>query len=230
MKAKNLFFLLPLSLLLFSLDSPKALRAYFKKEILPVLRAQRLKLEPHLSQADKDRIAFLRKELKFTRGENQAIDTHSDREKYRLEAASIAFRNFETIKALFDEIEPQRKIWKQEIEKMLPQEKSVKFRRLERVFSSVGFLLMDVEDSLDQKWAVRVFPNPSSGSVFVEYELMESATVLIEVFAQNGVLVSSQKLSQTAGNHKVSLVLQKGNYLLKLSNGTQNATRRLIVD
>lgn len=78
---------------------------------------------------------------------------------------------------------------------------------------------------------VSLFPNPTKANVFVELELVENATVQINITNSIGQLVISKKLTNVQ-SEKVELntsTLTSGVYMVQFTIGTELVTRKLIV-
>ncbi len=205
---------------------------------MPVLKAQRLKLEERLSVQDKERLAELRKELRGAWKKD--ADRQPEREKLLLEASAMAYRYYESIQVLLQEIAPQREQWRNHIKETIDQSRTGERRhpragkhRLERLFSAVGFLLLDPKDDNflpTDSSSVRLYPNPAVDRVFVEYQLDHSTQVTIEVYNLRGDLVKSQTVEQVAGRYTHELgSLPKGEYVVKVTYGSNTHHRKLIV-
>lgn len=113
-------------------EAHKEARQYYKSEVLPVLQAQRLKLEADLTPSDKAEISRLRTELAALRPDRKDFHkkktkhqwTQEDIDKHKAiheqrrtlmdQARTIADRYEPQILALRAEIQPQSEVWKAE--------------------------------------------------------------------------------------------------------------------
>jgi len=78
--------------------------------------------------------------------------------------------------------------------------------------------------------AVTVYPNPSSGKVYVRYQLDNANPVQIEVFNATGVRVAMTDGTAVSGNSMVDLGgMSEGIYLVRITNNGQTATRKVVV-
>jgi len=78
--------------------------------------------------------------------------------------------------------------------------------------------------------AVTVYPNPSSGKVYVRYQLDNANPVQIEVFNATGVRVAMTDGTAVSGNSMVDLGgMSEGIYLVLITNNGQTATRKVVV-
>lgn len=82
-----------------------------------------------------------------------------------------------------------------------------------------------------QKWEVNVMPNPSSGNITVQLQTNSDESWQIEVYNSTGSLVLNTGEMQSGNtvyqNNWSSL--SSGLYLLKISQGSKTATKRLVI-
>jgi len=125
------------------------MKAYHEENILPVMRAQRAKLEPQISADDKATIAELRTTFAAIKAQHQKSRMQEDgpphkgqfkgfREAHKAEIETLndlVQKYQEPIQALFAEVEDQQKEWKEGkraiMEKYMP-ERPDRGERLER--------------------------------------------------------------------------------------------------
>lgn len=118
----------------------KEIKAYRQKNVWPVMRAQRQKLEAVMSAADRQKVADLRSQMhmartrmrtfrkelheshpagkrpELTEEQRKVVKTHhKTMRKSRYAAWELADKYETTIDALLSEIKPQKKKWRQEI-------------------------------------------------------------------------------------------------------------------
>ena len=78
---------------------------------------------------------------------------------------------------------------------------------------------------------VKVYPNPTNGELTLNYDLSIDQTVEILVRDVTGKLLYSMKQAGTIGENQANLNLsdyQNGMYLLQVTNGEQNLTRKVV--
>ncbi|MGH1336472.1 MAG: fibronectin type III domain-containing protein [Aureispira sp.] len=95
---------------------------------------------------------------------------------------------------------------------------------------SINITFINV-NTIDQVNSLTMFPNPTSGQVFVDLALATTATVQINITNAIGQLVSSQALG-TIQTQRVELSTQDlpdGLYLVQFQIGEEQVTRKLIV-
>ena len=82
-----------------------------------------------------------------------------------------------------------------------------------------------------QKWEVNVMPNPSSGNITVQLQTNSDESWQIEVYNSTGSLVLNTGEMQSGNtvyqNNWSSL--SSGLYLVKISQGSETATKRLVI-
>lgn len=79
---------------------------------------------------------------------------------------------------------------------------------------------------------IRIYPNPSSKSAFVEYNLSVNSRVTLEILDLNGKLVNTYHIGrQLAGIHQIQIdrTLPKGVYWIKLSTQSEQAFLKWVV-
>ncbi len=78
--------------------------------------------------------------------------------------------------------------------------------------------------------AFRIYPNPSSGLVQLDYSLGENETGVLQIFNSTGSLVTSQMLTKESNRLMLETDLSQGVYLCMVSvNGEMKFTERLII-
>ena len=77
--------------------------------------------------------------------------------------------------------------------------------------------------------AVNLYPNPSTGLVYIESGLM-TGTLSLEVTDVNGRLIETGSNTITNGVNAINLnAVQRGTYFFKLSNGTAEKVYRVVI-
>lgn len=157
----------------FEKNPREAIKAYLEANVLPVLRAQRQKLEETLSAEEQQQISALREQMQALRPRKEASgDTRrekpteeqrearatrrTERSQLMAEATSIAQQHEATIADLTAEIEDQRQQWKDDIRAIIAEsgeeqadDPEVDIRRRRRVYDTVSlddparFILLD---------------------------------------------------------------------------------------
>ena len=78
-----------------------------------------------------------------------------------------------------------------------------------------------------------MYPNPVASQATLSFNVEESATVSYQVFDMTGRMVMNQNLGRlNAGEHQVSVNaenLSAGSYILRLSQGANNAAVKFLV-
>ncbi len=241
----------------------RKMREYIREQVWPVVKSQRQKLESQLAPADKQRLAEIRTELKALRTalkekrkdllagkkgkdlspeqrielRNQmlAAARHSGIEKLMLEASGIAARYYDAIQSLLIEMEADRMRWSRDIQALLPENHAHKsqMKGLGRMFSAVGFLLIDPQAELPDFKPTRessVFPNPVSGQFSITFSVEEAGEVTIEIFDARGNSVRKIVQATSAGEHTLEIPAQDlapGVYIVKITNGQSVETHRI---
>lgn len=85
--------------------------------------------------------------------------------------------------------------------------------------------------SIDNVSKLNMFPNPTSGNVFVDLNLVEQADVQIQITTVTGQVVMTHQFNQTQ-NSKFELEtaqLPTGVYMVKFTIGTDQLTKKLVV-
>ena len=78
--------------------------------------------------------------------------------------------------------------------------------------------------------AISVYPNPSSGKVFIRYQLNNAKPVQLEVFNATGVRVAALDGAAVSGTGMADLSnMSEGIYLVRITNDGQTATRKVVV-
>jgi hypothetical protein len=78
--------------------------------------------------------------------------------------------------------------------------------------------------------AISVYPNPSSGKVYIRYQLNNTKPVQMEVFNATGVRVAMVDGTVVSGTGMVDLSgMSEGIYLVRITNNGQTATRKVVV-
>lgn len=75
-----------------------------------------------------------------------------------------------------------------------------------------------------------IYPNPSNGNVNIELEGLGNIEKKIEVYNQVGQIVHEEKINNMINNASIDLEnFSNGIYFLKVSNGLQSETKKLII-
>jgi Secretion system C-terminal sorting domain len=85
---------------------------------------------------------------------------------------------------------------------------------------------------MDNNFEVKLYPNPASNTVAIEYVLKENSTVNINVFDMIGKQVISEKRNEDSGNKIYNLDtsnLKSGIYLLKIITNNHQYSKQLII-
>ena len=139
------------------------IKAYMETNVLPVLRAQRQKLEETLSTEEKQQVSALREQMQQLRPRREApgdatkrerpteerrearASLRAERRQLMAEAASIAQPHEATIDRLMDEIEDQRQQWKDDIRAIIVEsgdedadDSDMNIRRRRRAYDMVS--------------------------------------------------------------------------------------------
>ncbi|BDS11650.1 T9SS type A sorting domain-containing protein [Aureispira anguillae] len=91
-------------------------------------------------------------------------------------------------------------------------------------------IVLDVE-TINANTNISMYPNPSSGNVFVELNLVETNDVIISITNVTGQVVMTHQLGQTNSN-KVELEttsLPTGIYMVQFNVGSEQITKKLIL-
>lgn len=78
-----------------------------------------------------------------------------------------------------------------------------------------------------------VYPNPNNGSFTISFNLLDSSLVTIQVYDLRGRRIFNNNYQQVSGTFKEAINLdtvQSGVYLLNITNGTQTATKKIIIE
>lgn len=79
-------------------------------------------------------------------------------------------------------------------------------------------------------FGVNVFPNPSSGKVFVEMKNEENSDAVLEVMSIDGKLLLSENLGFTQGTHELNLSnFTEGIYLLKIQTNKTKIVKKVVI-
>ncbi len=244
------------------------LKTYRTENILPVLRAQRARLEEKLSAEDKARIAALRTALTAMRQEKRALkqDENKSREDFQklresyqedMDALKALADKYEAdIEGLMADIQPQQEKWSQDIRGIIQKYRpgpGNKEQGRDWKHSPKGprqalpgrpdmhrgrFLLLD-PDATDKPAAeplfskVKVFPNPASKEVTLQYTLEKAGDVRIELRNKEGNLLRVVKEGAgQAGPQSVAIdtgQLQDGIYYLAVISQGQQLTQKVVI-
>lgn len=246
------------------------LKTYRTENIMPVLRAQRAKLEEKLSPEDKAQIAALRTAFAAMRQEKRALkqDENKSREDFRRLRESNQ-ENFDALKALADkyeadieglmaDIQPQQEKWSQDIRAIIQnyrpepgpgqKEQGREWKRGPKgprealpgkpEMHKGRFLLLDPDAANKPADAplfrkVKVFPNPASKEVTLQYTLEKAGDVRIELRNKEGNLLKVVKEgAEPAGPQSVVIdagQLQEGVYYLAVISKGQQLTQKVVI-
>ena len=77
-----------------------------------------------------------------------------------------------------------------------------------------------------------IYPNPNNGNFTINSENLQATNLTIEMFTLQGQSVYTHKLSKVNGfTHKVETTsLAKGVYMVKVSDGTRNAYKKVVIE
>lgn len=81
--------------------------------------------------------------------------------------------------------------------------------------------------------SLEIFPNPNTGVFSIQFNAKNNETYQVELSNTLGEVIYEETIQQAAGVYKKKLdvaKLSKGIYMLKLSSGSHNAFRKVIVD
>lgn len=247
------------------------LKTYRTDNILPVLRAQRARLEEKLSPEDKAQIAALRTAFTAMRQEKRALkqDENKSREDFRklreshqedLGALKALADKYEAdIEGLMADIQPQQEKWSQDIRGIIQKHRPEPGPENKEQGREWGrgpkgprqalpgrpdmhrgrFLLLDPE-ATDKPAAaeplfskVKVFPNPASKEVTLQYTLEKAGDVRIELRNKEGNLLRVVKEGAgQAGPQSVAIdtgQLQDGIYYLAVISQGQQLTQKVVI-
>jgi phosphatidylserine/phosphatidylglycerophosphate/cardiolipin synthase-like enzyme len=93
--------------------------------------------------------------------------------------------------------------------------------------------LYNAVDDISKKYnSVKVFPNPNSGNMTINFSSQSSEIANINVYDINGKLVyqSSQKLNQGQNFINLNLDIPKGLYMLQINGESKNYSQKFIVE
>ena len=89
--------------------------------------------------------------------------------------------------------------------------------------------LLNLSNTLD----VRIFPNPTSTNLNVQFKLLKEDLITLSLFDVNGNLVIEKNLGKLAtGNHQETLDLLKvpqGNYVCRIEGKQNKITKQVII-
>jgi len=77
-----------------------------------------------------------------------------------------------------------------------------------------------------------VFPNPTKGAFTLNLKLADTAKILVQLYDVRGRLIDEKKYDNTTANFSERIFFKKasaGLYLLKVSNGNKQTTKKLII-
>ncbi|RLD90402.1 MAG: hypothetical protein DRJ09_04300 [Bacteroidetes bacterium] len=90
------------------------------------------------------------------------------------------------------------------------------------------------DESTDEDPLFRVYPNPATSSLTIQYEIIEKSSVIISIYDITGrKLMENNREEQPTGVYQTGLNiknLKNGIYLLRLSTGNQTVVKRFVVD
>lgn len=77
---------------------------------------------------------------------------------------------------------------------------------------------------------VKTYPNPFSSNVLVEYKFSQplSSNAVVRVFDLNGREVENINLNSTSGSIRIGNDYPQGNYILKISNGSEKLKAKIV--
>ena len=263
------------------------MKAYHQANVLPVLKAQRQKLDAVMSADDRQKVSDLRAQKKTARekmraqrkefrknhkkGERPELtdaqkqarkEQHKARRQARTAAWEIADKYETTIEKLMAEMKPQHEQWRKDLKairvKHFGEHKKgehprmgkkgkghprhgkrhhgKRMRGMRMLSHPLAFLMFDPakpEKADDKGKATSViYPNPSSSASSIEYSLIKSENVNIQLVDANGKLVKQVlNTTKSAGNHSQTIDmegLKTGTYYLRIKTSAGTETKRII--
>ena len=113
----------------------------------------------------------------------------------------------------------------------------IKIEAVDNIFyavNSINFSIDQVASVRDELFAnFNLYPNPSKGLITVNFDVFSSDEVLIELFDIRGRKISQSefKVSGTIFNESLDYQLvAKGLYILKIKNGKNRISKKIIID
>lgn len=153
-------------------------------------------------------------------GENfeQMQEFHEQIKEIMLQAKEISDNHITEIEAIMTELEPQKEIWKSDIEQIFSDHgidienienhrakmrknfqseecedlRPEEFNPFERMFLPHVFVLMDYNNNLllnSELKSVSIFPNPATENFTIDFELEETASITLKIMDNSGNLV-----------------------------------------
>ncbi|MEL6593506.1 MAG: T9SS type A sorting domain-containing protein, partial [Bacteroidota bacterium] len=255
----------------------KAMKAYTQENVLPVMQTQRAKLDASLSRSEqkelediRTELAELKAEIKAMRKKGKPQGEPSEAQRSAKQAHHKAMRQLMTrawaiadaheakIQSLFTEIEPQAKVWKEEMrniaEQYRPEDAPQRpegedhpeahhrqrgprgMKGMRALHSPVRFVLWDGNAPLEEarQEEIRVFPNPARNNNEVRLRLEEAGQVKIQILNKDGELVRTVVNEQkSAGEHTQSIDLQglePGLYFYQIQTPRGTRSRKVIIE
>jgi hypothetical protein len=77
------------------------------------------------------------------------------------------------------------------------------------------------------KQEIRVFPNPSSGEIFIKAN--ESGNAILHVYSVDRKLLHQQNINDISQENNVSLILENGLYIVTVKTDSQIYTTKLTI-
>ena len=84
----------------------------------------------------------------------------------------------------------------------------------------------------DKNFEIKLYPNPASGNVSIEYNLVENGTVNIQIYDMVGERLINQDLNENLGNKIFNIDtrnLKNGIYLVKVITSKYQSSKQLII-
>lgn len=161
-------------------------------------------------------------------GDSSCSENHAKMKEIMLKAKAIADNHTVEIEAIMTEIEPQKLIWKADIDKIfleygidstdiechkakMKQEfknedcdelRPEKINHFERMFLPQVFILMDFTETLAENTSeiekVKIFPNPATDIFTIDYEISEKTDLTIKIADNWGNIVETFELKDIA--------------------------------
>jgi hypothetical protein len=104
--------------------------------------------------------------------------------------------------------------------------------RISQVSQKQSLNMKAIENAKGDALAIRVYPNPASGMLQIDFTGTESGSALLELFDVSGRLVNSQPVSIQSGNNSVNVDYSdqpEGMYYLVLQAGDLRSGQSLII-
>ena len=100
------------------------------------------------------------------------------------------------------------------------------------IWTTTKVVVTGLDNSVFANCELAVYPNPTSGTVNVAFDLVKSSTVTVEIFSLTGEKVATLNNSELAAGAQVvssNVNLTSGVYFVKVSSNDSSATVKLAV-